>query len=140
MKDLGLNVKIVDLKLPAIQSRQYEHSGLQPRNGFPYAGPGSLNSPANSRAYDFNYASNHGSIYTWWSDPQFDAMADKARGILDTQARNAQLKSAFEYAAQQAPMVWTLLIDAVAFREKAIKSIKQRPGGNLVRIEDWRPA
>jgi len=28
----------------------------------------------------------------------------------------------------------------VAFSEKTIKSVKERPGGNLVRIEDWEPA
>ena len=139
LKDLGLDVKIVDLSFQQFNQGNMSTVGSNPGMDFSYAGPGSLNSPF--QGIDFNYASNHGSIYTWWSDPQFDAMADKARGILDTQARNAELKSAFEYAAQQAPMVWTVLIPTpVAFREKAIKSIKQRPGGNLVRIEDWQPA
>ena len=54
----------------------------------------------------------------------------QSAGLLDTQARNAQLKSAFEYAAQQAPMVWTVLIPTpVAFREKAIKSISSGQAG-----------
>jgi peptide/nickel transport system substrate-binding protein len=139
LKDLGLNVKIVNLSFQQFNQGNMSTVGSNPGMDFSYAGPASLNSPF--QGIDFNYASNHGSIYTWWSDSKFDAMADKARATLDTQERNAQLKAAFEYAADQAPMVWTVLIPTpVAFREKAIKSIKQRPGGSLVRIEDWQPA
>lgn len=139
LKDLGLDVKITNLSFQQFNQGNMSTVGSNPGMDFSYAGPASLNSPF--QGIDFNYASNHGSIYTWWSDSTFDSMADKARATLDTQDRNAQLKSAFEYAAQQAPMVWTVLIPTpVAFSQKAIKSIKQRPGGNLVRIEDWTPA
>lgn len=139
LKDLGLNVKIVNLSFQQFNQGNMSTVGSNPGMDFSYAGPASLNSPF--QGIDFNYASNHGSIYTWWADSKFDAMADKARSTLDNQDRNSLLKSAFEYAAEQAPMVWTVLIPTpVAFRDKTIKSIKPRPGGNLVRLEDWTPA
>jgi len=139
LKDIGLNVKISTLSFQQFNQGNMSTVGATPGMNFSYAGPASLNSPF--QGIDFNYASNHGSIYTWWSDAKFDSMADKARSLLDTAQRNQALKDAFNYAAKQAPMVWTVLIPTpVGFREKAIKSIKQRPGGTLVRIEDWVPA
>jgi peptide/nickel transport system substrate-binding protein len=139
LKDIGLDVKIVNLSFQQFNQGNMSTVGATPGMNFSYAGPASLNSPF--QGIDFNYASNHGSIYTWWSDAKFDEMADKARSLLDTDERNQALKDAFNYAAQQAPMVWTVLIPTpVAFSEKTIKSVKERPGGNLVRIEDWEPA
>ena len=71
-----------------------------------YAGPASQNSPFTG--IDFNYSSRGN--YTWWSDPQFDAMADKARATFNEQERNQILKSAFEYVADQAPGIWLEII------------------------------